>query len=296
MKFLFDITLQAPRFLCINDNQHYEATIAFMDNICQKVERDYIVTINFDSCLMLTPAAALLLFSTINSIQLSYGFERVKCSALLRTSSMLHDPLISSAGLWDALTCKDKSDVEKLIEMNNRFKTSNDPAIMKNVSQILTKVKGLTPEHIFFLTMAMKEAITNVVYHAYNPDSLLDNRWWQCAWVNLRNKQANIIIHDRGIGIIERYRKSDFTDEELLKEAMLQGFSSSGIKNRGMGSEDMKRPVDELNGEQSLTLYTGEYIYDYSLKSIEPKITKRNSSICGTLIHWQCGYGANEND
>jgi len=296
MKKNYNFTLVAPKYFCLIDEIYYETSIKFINEITFQIEQGNTVNINLNACHVINPPAALLLFSTVNSLQLKYGFECIACVAMTKSSGMLYDPLISSSGLWDALTCKNREQLENLIKNNNRFKTSINPSITKNVEQILSKIEGMTPEHIFFLTMAMKEAITNVVYHAYDFENVDEKRWWQCAWVNIRDRIANIIIHDRGIGIIERYRKPQYSDEQLLKEAMIQGFSSTGLSNRGMGSEDMKRPIDELFGDQSLTLFTGNYIYSYTLNSLEPKIIKRKSSICGTLIYWRCEYGDRNND
>lgn len=290
--------VNCPSQLVIEDEATYKTALNFINELTKLIERDYNLEVSFTGCKIISPAAALLLFSTINNIHLEYGFDRLKILDISIGNKLTYDLTLAKSGLWDALNCKNLEDVENLILNNNRFKTSCDPKIMGNVINILTSIPGLSQDHIFFLTMAMREAILNVVYHAYidenepNEPSQLDNRWWQCAWVNKKDMVVNIIIHDRGVGILGSYKKEGFTDEELIKEAMMQGFSRSGLSNRGMGSEDMKRPVDELNGDQELTMYTNRYIYRYNPSALEPTIEQREIAICGTLIHWKCGYGS----
>lgn len=289
--------VNCPSLLGLEDPHAYASTLVFVDQIIDFINKDHDIELSFTGCQNITPTAALLLFSTINFIQLSYGFERIIIQELSRGNRLTYNLTLASSGLWDALNCKCDEDVDNLITKNNRFKTSCNPKIIGNVKSILDTVPGLSPEHIFFLTLAMREAILNVVYHAYiddkgnQKDNLLGDRWWQCAWVSKKDKVVNIIIHDRGVGILGSYKKEGFTDEEIIKESMMQGFSRSGLTNRGMGSEDMKKPVDELFGDQTLTMYTGSYVYTYSMSRLEPQIEHRNHAICGTLIHWKCSYG-----
>ncbi|ELW9487467.1 hypothetical protein [Enterobacter hormaechei] len=290
--------LNCPSILCIDDENQCSTALDFFSSLTNYVMRDYDLEISFVGCKEITPAAALLLFSTVNHIQLKYGFNRINILNLSIGNRLTYDLTLAKSGLWDALNCQSSDDIEGLIKNNNRFKTSCEPKIIGNVKSILDTIPSLSQDHIFFLTLAMREAILNVVYHAYidaegnqNADEL-GNRWWQCAWVNKKEMIVNIIIHDRGVGILGSYKKDGFSEIEIIKEAMMQGFSRSGLANRGMGSEDMKKPVDELSGDQELTMYTGKYVYTYNLSQLEPSIVQRESEICGTLIHWKCSYGS----
>ncbi|KHT33685.1 hypothetical protein [Pectobacterium carotovorum] len=287
--------LTAPKNLCIEDDLYSDQTLLFFEEIEKLVRRGGNIEISFHGCKEITSVAALILFSTVNYIQLKYGFTRIKIKPISIGNRLTYDLVLSQSGVWDAITCQDENDINNLVIRNNKFKTSCDPSIIKRVETILKNIKGLSKEHIFFLTLAMKEAILNVVQHAYidkngnvSPDEI-GARWWQCAWVNTRDKVVNIIIRDRGVGILGSY-KSDALDENIICQAMEQGFSRTGLANRGMGSEDIKRPINELKGEQVLTLYTGEYVYEYQLTTMQPTIKKRNVGICGTIVHWHCSY------
>ncbi|MEQ9945224.1 hypothetical protein [Pectobacterium aroidearum] len=267
----------------------------FFEEIEKLVRRGGNIEISFHGCKEITSVAALLLFSTVSYIQLKYGFTRVKIKPISVGSRLTYDLALSQSGVWDAINCQGQEDIDNLVVRNNKFKTSCDPSIIKRVEFILKNISGLSSQHIFFLTLAMKEAILNVVQHAYinedgnvSPDEI-GTRWWQCAWVNTKDKVVNIIIRDRGVGILGSY-KSDALDEDTICEAMEQGFSRTKLANRGMGSEDIKRPVNELNGDQVLTVYTGKYIYEYQLTTMQPTIRKRNHGICGTIVHWYCSY------
>ena len=289
--------VNCPTLLCLEAPQAYQEALVFLRSITDLINKDFDIELSFTGCRNITPAAALLLFSTVNRVHLMYGFERITAQTLSRGNRLTYDQSLAKSGLWDALNCTCIEDVEKLIQKNNRFKTSCDPKIINNVKAILDTIPGLSEGHIFFLTLAMREAILNVVYHAYIDNdgnqkaNALGDRWWQCAWVNTKDKIVNIIIHDQGVGILGSYKKNGFTDIEIIKESMMQGFSRSGKPNRGMGSEDMKKPVDELYGDQTLTMYTDTYVYIYSLSSLEPQIEQRSEAVCGTLIHWKCSYG-----
>ncbi|CAI0693193.1 Uncharacterised protein [Serratia fonticola] len=288
--------IQSPSILCLNENIHTQNTLSFFSKIEDTLERGHSAEISFSVCTEIRPLAALLLFSTINNIQVRYGFTRVKINIPSRGTPLYNDSSLMRSGLWDALTCKNETDIENLILENNRFKTSQDPSIIKRVEEILRKIENLSAEHVFFLTMAIKEAVLNVIHHAYKrkessivPEAI-ENRWWQCAWVNIRKKEVNIIIHDRGVGILGTYNDHYKSSEELLLEAMQQGISSTGLTNRGMGSEDMKSPVNQLTGTQKLTIYTERYVYSYSSCILQPAVFERKDYICGTLVHWECTY------
>lgn len=288
--------IQSPTILCLNEDIHTKKTLNFLSKIEDTLERGHSAEISFSLCKEIRPLAALLLFSTINNIQIRYGFSRIKINIPSRGSALCGDSSLMRSGLWDALTCQNEIDIENLILNNNRFKTSQDPSIIKRVEEILTKIDNLSVEHVFFLTMAIKEAVLNVIHHAYKikEPSLfppaINNRWWQCAWVNIRKKEVNIIIHDRGVGILGTYNDNYKSSEDLLLEAMQQGISSTGLTNRGMGSEDMKSPVNQLTGTQKLTVYTESYVYSYSSCILQPTVFERNDYICGTLVHWECTY------
>lgn len=289
-------SLSAPKVLSLLDDQYYADTFTFLKKIESYIINEYNLEISFSSCIEIEPSAALLLFSTVNFLHLKYGFNRIRIKQLALGSTLSYDAALSRSGVWEALNCKCIQDVENLVNQNNKFKTSCDQSILKKADEILKSIKDLSQEHIFFLNLAMKEAVLNVIYHAYinkagvvSPDEL-GTRWWQCAWVNTKQKTVNIIIHDRGVGVLGSYKNGQ-DEEHALNEAFLQGFSRSGLVNRGMGSEDMKSPVNELMGQHTLTVLTGEFVYEYQLRTIQPIITKRKVAICGTLVHWNCSYG-----
>lgn len=288
--------INCPLIACLNDEEHLDKTINFFNKIEDTIQRGHSAEISFSSCKEIRPIAALMLFSTINNIQFKYGFNRIRINIPGRGSALSNDISLSRSGLWEALTCQNNDDIQSLIEKNNRFKTSQDPAIIKRVEKILSQINNLPQEHVFFLTMAIREAVLNVIHHAYKKDVLntnikvINNRWWQCAWINVKRKEVNIIIHDRGVGILGTYTDDAKSSEELLLEAMQQGCSSTGLTNRGMGSEDMKTPVNMLTGVQKLTIYTKNYVYSYSSSILQPSIIERNVTICGTLVHWECTY------
>lgn len=148
------------------------------------------------------------------------------------------------------------------------------------------------------LVKGLIECMQNVVHHAYKNFSgrKLKNRWWMCGYVDEKTQELYFAFYDQGVGMPStlRFKTRDKiqipmlisrTDEELIIAAFHGQFSSTKLKNRGLGLPRLKKLVDEAP-EGELFVQS-----KHSRVVLRPRTAATSSvtqnSLEGTLLVWQ---------
>jgi hypothetical protein len=154
---------------------------------------------------------------------------------------------------------------------------------------------------------AVKEALLNVVEHAYDPaiprdDQCLSNRWWMCGRAD-KVHGCYFVVYDLGVGIPvtvprstadavrEAYGDLDAQsrrfDHELIKAAVTHGHSRTEKQGRGRGLPEMRRLVDRVGeGMLWITSGSGHYMYGRGDQEIDRGFSM-NRRLHGTLVVWR---------
>lgn len=165
------------------------------------------------------------------------------------------------------------------------------------VSTFLTR-GHLTLARCKRLVKGLIECMQNVVHHAYKGFSgrKLINRWWMCGYVDERTQELYFAFYDQGVGMPStlRFKVRDRfpspllisrSDEELIIAAFHGQFSSTRLKNRGLGLPRLKKLVDEAP-EGELFVQS-----KHSRVVLRPRTAAVSSvtqnSLEGTLLVWQ---------
>ncbi|TMP49493.1 hypothetical protein CWB79_20245 [Pseudoalteromonas sp. S1649] len=207
--------------------------------------------------------------------------------------------LLSSTGLLAALSCFRDKDFEQLFLTGSNYLTGNIPKKdAKRLSEHICKKYKLDklPNR---LSTAIDEGLLNVLHHAYSDKthSFMKSRWWACAQVvedENKRKHLQCIILDRGVGVASSIAKgypdklNMNLDSAAIQFAMQEGVTSTGKDGRGLGSEDMKHPI-ELSCEN-------DFLCIYSHKG-EVKFDKQNvtvlqhlDTVSSTIIEWSLEF------
>lgn len=135
------------------------------------------------------------------------------------------------------------------------------------------------------LGIAINEAILNIAHHAYELGVL--TRWWQ--YIYIRDNRLHFVIYDKGKGIPSSFRSNGqyttLADEVIIAKAMERGITSTGVSGRGNGSENIKKPVKQLD-KDTMWIISGRGFYRFSEdKNIQ--LSNMPVNLEGTLISWQ---------
>ncbi len=308
------IVLKAPSHLCIYNLELLSETLNFFNDINSGLSDETLITIDFQEIEYLTAAAALALFATVNTVQIStknpnklrFWFPKEKLNAKGHR-------LIVKTGLSRALLAGTEQKLKNLHDSNIHFSSSTNPQQhLIDTSEFIIKSNIVNELEYQLVTSAVTEAVLNVYHHAYKDPTSEENtispvkqtlvdelgeRWWQCLWYDDILKKWILIICDFGIGIAQSFTRSrsSHLDPELseraLSKAMTLGQSRFDGAGRGNGSEDIKRVVTATKSH-SLVVYSGGTRYSFGLKNDQPTTEKLPLFFKGTLIEWSlrpCG-------
>lgn len=308
-----NIIIEAPHVLCIYREMYMYDTYKMLSDINRTYDesnRNITVIIDLSEIKTITAAAALLLFATINSLQISainpnkfmFKFPKLK-------DNITGYNCIMRSGLSKSLLASTHHKREELINNNNPFQTAIDPESHRiSTYNMLTKEALLSSDKLYILMTAISEAMLNVNNHAYkNIDpqktqeihptlknfvkSVGGERWWQCAWHNPIKKSWVFIICDLGLGITTTYNsitKNNFlsiSPASCLSEAFTQGKSRFINSGRGNGSQDIINAV-KCGCKETLLVYSGGAKYSFSSETGETRCVNLGSHFKGTLIEW----------
>ncbi|NRA79664.1 MAG: hypothetical protein HRU18_15765 [Pseudoalteromonas sp.] len=309
------VIIKAPPELCIYKRELQSATYSLIREINNTVTKDErLVTLDLREVQLITAAASVLLFATINTCQLmNKNPKQVICIFPKESNNPKGYRYIVKTGLAKALHSGDKVKLESLVEQEAFFQSSNNPFDHSiKTSLMLAEKTEFDPVQFELLSTAIGEAMLNVHHHAYN-DPLsgietpkintskkllvkeMGRRWWQCAWYDYSKAEWVFIICDFGVGIPQSLKESYNRKNPLItiknKEAMLKALSIGGSRftegGRGNGSEDMKRAVGRFcEDTDNLLIYSGGVKYQYSQGMEAPQVEMLATFFGGTLIEW----------
>lgn len=180
------------------------------------------------------------------------------------------------------------------------------------------QIKAKIPDGLYDV---LAEAFTNVRQHAFNDGGVSFEalkRWWlfskYVAPDRFTNGNLYIAIYDMGVGIqtsmrsrlrrdeVIRERADDAVrrwmiegkarqlDSVLLRRAVENERSATGLKNRGLGLPEMREFVQKTNGGR-LYILSGQAQYSHIEEEGAGQVVGCNNGFPGTLILWSLPLG-----
>lgn len=294
--------IEAPGRVCLYAKADYAETLKFFDEFDRAVLVEYrYVELDFSGTEHITAAAALVLFAKVTRCQCclipgTFSFPSDVITVKLPENKAMKD-LFVNTGLWAALRPGGVKKLDKLWgDWANPFKTGNDasselPDIIKHLMQQFDPMP-------LKIVSALQESYLNIAHHAYELFKLdgdvmhpfMEGRWWQYARRNDQTKKINIVIYDMGNGIPASIGDGHqmIRDCDSIKYAMMSGVTRLKIQGRGMGFNNIKRPIEVNAGAEYLVVYSarGQVIYRQG-----DVVTELNHGrhVGGTLIEWVFG-------
>jgi len=299
------ISIDLPRRLDFEDN--YEITADRLGSIRKAVDRNLkIKTIDFSELREISTSAALVLASTVDQWREKVN-GKIKANLPSWNESIITQ--LHEMGYFTLLNIPEppgnlpESDICFL-----RFKreiaasaTAGDTAI--ELREGIEKMVGESIQRQF-LFEGISEAITNVSQHAY-PDSMDEQQkyWWVSASFNRKTRKLEVTFYDRGAGIpitlpshklfgLIRYKFDNWKDSGKIRAAMKLGRTSSGLKERGKGLQNLlefakahsagKLSIKSLKGIYQEVFYIDEQ----GKQTVTKNKIDHEYSIGGTLIEW----------
>ena len=310
--------IKAPEFICIYNLAYIYTTYDLLYKINSEVfDNDVIVHLDLSDVKLITAAASVLLFATVNTCQLANkNPNQIRCIFPKDKVNEAGHNCIVKTGLARALHSGSILKLKDLVTSEVYFQSEiNAGRHISHTVDFLTSKVDLSAEQFEMLSSAITEAMLNVSHHAYKDPTFIGpiaecpihpkkeflvdrqgERWWQCAWYNEQDKIWVFIICDLGLGIPETYLANKPNNKEpfstILKEAFTIGNSRYIGQGRGNGSENIKSPVGlSCKKTESLLVYSGGIRYEYNSEMEEPKVNDLNKFFSGTLVEWTLSVG-----
>ncbi|WP_337228459.1 hypothetical protein [Proteus faecis] len=295
-----------PSVICIYKVQYKNETLKFFNKIERLLyEENKRIQIDLSKVEKTTAMASVLFFAIINRAQITLNDSKIVQFIWPQKSKNFtgHQNIIAT-GLSKALLAGSFKDLDYLTRDRRLFQSSIIPDLqLMETRQLLLDMMQTNPlseEQIYLLSAAIGEAMINVKHHAYELDAksskefLGGSRWWQCSWYDVNKDALHFIICDLGCGISRSYKNCNQLDKidnenEVVKEALSEGFSRFINQGRGNGSEDIKRPIEHSCIKSDfLLIYTGNVKYTYYKEENEPEIccTNVKEFMPGTIVEW----------
>ncbi|WP_022963819.1 hypothetical protein [Halopseudomonas pelagia] len=297
------VRIQAPPSVCIYHKNEYKYTASFFDQIDVEVfGRFNYVELDFSETSFISAAAALMVFAKVTRCQCWASHKTFSSPEQIITTILPKDKatrdIIVKNGLWAAIKPGGQRKLDELWkDVRNPYKTGSDPANeITDIIKILQVQCNPLPRHI---VSAMQEAYLNIAHHAYEKFKNVENplhefmigRWWQYASKNEKEKKITIIIYDTGSGIHDTIGAENFfsrRNSDEVERAMSPGVTRLSIQGRGMGFENIKKPVKLNEFPAYLVVYSGKGQVVYKRGEIIDK-SEHSYKIGGTLIEWVFG-------
>lgn len=179
--------------------------------------------------------------------------------------------------------------------------TSPQPTIASDLVKIFKAHTGMTHTAGSRLYEALLESMVNVNHHAY-PDQTTFTRWWLMGAYNKSTKRAKFTFFDKGVTIPVSLRKyiegsrievmdpktwMSKPDDELVKQAVLKGYSRTKQTTRGKGLPSLKNFLNDENINGELKIYSGRGKITVKSNETDVHKLKLNQKLHGTLISWE---------
>ncbi|MCF9000527.1 MULTISPECIES: hypothetical protein [Pseudomonas syringae group] len=289
----------APNIICLYKAEAVELTLKFFHTFEDQIfnGRAY-VHLDFSRVEEISAAAALMLFAKVTRCQCTVSTLYFKDPDKVVTFTLPVNKharsLFRDTGLYSAIKPGGYKKLQRLWDdVNSPFRSGSDPSSeMAFVIGLLKSQFKSMPNQI---VAAVQETYLNIAHHAYERfkrdgefpfSGFMIGRWWQYA---VRNKnKITIIIYDMGSGIPSSMTGISMfpgADSDEIHNAMQTGVTSSGIKGRGMGFDNIKRPIDLNASAEYLGVYSGRGRVIYRAGR-QPENRDHRLSVGGTLIEW----------
>lgn len=302
------IIIIAPPAICLYEATRFEKTVLFFDSFEQEVFNNLnYVEIDLSGTTQITAAAALILFAKVTRCQCWAPPSIFSNPDQIITIKLPKDKLTRSkildSGLWAAIKPGGQRKLDRLwSDWTNPYKTGSDPA--KEITDVIHQLQeqfDVLPRQI---VAAIQETYLNIAHHAYEEfksgqtplHDFMIGRWWQYARRNPITKKISIVIYDMGSGIPKTIKTGRFfseTDSEEIQRAMKSGVTRFKIQGRGMGFDNIKKPIEVNSFAEYLVVYSGRGQVTYRRGQVIDKVNHAYN-VGGTLIEWV--FGDTEND
>lgn len=292
------VTILSPRSICLYKTESVEKTLVFFDDIEEEVfnKRSY-VHLDFSALTNISAAAALMLFAKVTRCQCTVSTLYFKEPDKVITVTLPVDKhtrgLFRNTGLYAAIKPGGTKKLQRLwTDLDSPFRSGSDPS--SEMSFVIGLFKAQFKTMPNQMVAAVQETYLNIAHHAYEKfkgsklpfSGFMIGRWWQYA-IRKGNK-ITIIIYDMGSGIPSSMLAASMfpgTDSDEIHNAMQTGVTSSGIQGRGMGFDNIKRPIDLNDFAEYLGVYSGRGRVIYKAGR-PPERREHKHSVGGTLIEW----------
>jgi hypothetical protein len=291
--------------------QNYEEVINFFTSLRKNTtiatgRRKLIV--NFNNISVLNPGAALVLASELDRWQVINNVRLKPYKPQSWNKQVVR--LFNEMGIFDLLETLPKHRIRRFMQPGSQTffpflsGTESDgqlaSRLMENMSPV---IKPVYNERLLYV--ALSEAMTNVIQHAY-PQEMhhkkvsLHNRWWLSGSFDSDSQVMNVLLFDHGVGIpttlpksplfkkILHYIKDDNNINNpgyLIKAAVELGKSKTQLKHRGKGLRQILKFSSESDfGSLYIISHKGEYCY---YEDCTDKAGSLPVELGGTFIQWE---------
>lgn len=304
------IVLTAPQIMSLKNN--FKEVVNFFNELRKNTtgpRRYKRLTVDFEKIELLMPGAALILAAELYRWQVLYDIK-LKPFHPNRWNNEVKR-LFDEMGLFDLLNLPQKY-------KNTKFESPGSQTFFKFLTGISSD--GETANRLMdnmcpvinshyderLLYVAISEAMTNVIQHAYTGNSVVENpklknRWWLSGSFDSDTKVMTVLLFDQGIGIPATLKeKAIFNDVveyitkkkysltnhgRLIQAAVEIGKSRTKLGHRGKGLKQiLKFSADSAFGSLFIVSRNGEYFFN------EDCTEKTNScpvELGGTFIQWE---------
>lgn len=301
--------VRAPSHLCLYDRTKLVATITFLESIVSNFTDDpRLLLVDLSALKFMSAAAALVLFANVNYLNTLTG--NPSFVTVIPPNERQSRKLFVESGLFAAIKRSSFDHPEDMLKFSNCFSTSCNPEAHSSMTAQFLRQNGVEREDIFG---AINEAFLNVQHHAYESPAFqkivasIGRRWWQYCFV--KGSDISFILYDRGQGIpdgLRTFATGYVPDTELIRRAMQPGESRTMINGRGWGSEDIRKPIENVeNGSNSLSQVTSPNLGRFLLvmsglahylqlpNQSEGDVHHQQKPLAGTLIEWSLPLHSN---
>ena len=290
----------APAVISIDKQAERAELLQFLDAIRDhyKNKSDLTLVIDFARTTHLVCGGTLLLYAELNRlIAYSSGNVKMRCT---EPPSDRASQVLKQVGIYRL--CGNKCNVATYRSDVVHWRVVQGQLV--DNSLCAPTIEGyqdrLGPEMIDELLGGLGEATTNAIHHAYDDlrqdglDYKGNKEWWMFSQV--KDGRVSVAVCDLGIGIpaslplkrptiMEKLflRKEAPTDADCIKEAIIEGRTSTSLDGRGYGLGNIVNVVEGVQGG-TVIVYSNRGRYDSGGDS--QTTFDYSDSIMGTLIFW----------
>ena len=300
-------SIDAPRIFSLRQKNTRAELLNFIDSIFSNKYPREKLRLNFQQTEQIMPEAMLLFLARLEqATTLKEQFSKIKIAPPInhniRKQSRIMQ-VLSKVGAYEL--CNQDINIASTDEtvffwkkLHGNTKTPLNP---KNIRNFLEDGEATTTSGI--LTVAVKEALLNILHHAYGSAT---GSWW--AFVHVRGNKRTVVVCDLGIGIpgsirqggndIQKQILSRVTriadrlghrpkDSEFIRGSVKYGASGTGNRHRGKGLPKMKQAIDSIDTSGALlNIFSNKGCYTVVSDRRNPILYDYPNSIGGTVVTW----------